>query len=139
MALASRLTYVSGSSYGAAATTFTASCLLTDAVGDCVYMTGDYSVARADITDASKVPAVGVIISKPTTSTAIVRTHGEITGVYTGLVSGKVYFLGATGVPVVSPPVAGLNPFVYIQKIGLAISSNVLLVTPNFSLVKVLP
>jgi hypothetical protein len=114
-------------------------CLATDAVGDFVYITGNkvgtrIQVTKADITNGAKMPAFGVIIDKPTSDTCTVQWTGEVSGVFSGLTAGSVHFLSDTGVPVPTLPAPGVTH--YLQKLGVATSSNSLVLQGSSDLVK---
>lgn len=111
-----------------------ANCLASDSVGDCVYITGDrvaglYQVTRVDIEDAAKIPTIGIIQSKSSSTECIVHLHGVLEGVFTGMTPNKVQFIGFSGSIVESLPVANSVPgFVWIQSVGQALASDVIMV-----------
>lgn len=111
-------------------------CLGTDAVGDFVYVTGDAvagrpQVTKADITDVLKLPALGVITLKPTGTTCTVQWK-ELAAVG-GLTSGRVHWVGLDGKATAVVPAASGH---YAQKVGMAVSSNLLLLAPDYNLVR---
>ena len=125
-----------------AAKSFLATCLSTDLVGDCVYSRADpgldgiYQVERADPRDPAKVPAVGVIIEKLTGTSCWVQWIGELPS--GGLVHSRQAFVGPDGrltqdATLLVPLVGGV---LFVQNMGVAMSPNILLLMPNFSLVK---
>src|SRR4029077_18113206 len=71
-------------------------CLSSAAVGKAVYLSASDAVDDADGTDNTKMPAIGFINSKPTTTSCIVQYDGEVTGL-SGLTAGTLYYFGATG------------------------------------------
>jgi hypothetical protein len=106
-------------------------CFVTDLVGDFVYIMGDkvggtYQVSKADIDDVSKMPSVGVIVSKSSASDAVVQVLGLIRGLYSGLTPQKRYFLGADSRPsaTYTRPTTG---FRLVQVVGIAVASDELL------------
>lgn len=112
-----------------------ADCQVSDAVGDLVYITGPmvggkYVVTRADVTDLTKMPAVGVVIAKVSGTQAVIQRYGDVIGQYTGLVPGKVYWVGTDGRPSVTPPAAGVGQRAYWQAIGVAVDPDVLFLSP---------
>lgn len=113
--------------------------MLTDQVGDAVYvranMNGFYKVARADVAVFSKIPAIGIIVRKWDFTNALVQIMGEIRNVYTGLTYGRTYFVGADGKPNLSPPEPTPGGRAYVQPIGVALDSTVLLVEPAKSII----
>lgn len=105
-------------------------CQTTDAVGDLVYvMAGNRVVKKADVLDYYGMPAIGIILTKPTTATAQVQISGLVRGLYTGLSPGRLYFVGLDGRPNMAPPTGPARRFV--QPIGTAVDTNVLFLQPN--------
>jgi hypothetical protein len=119
----------------AASNVFSATCLATDLVGNFAYVTGPYAVTTVDISDSTKIPTIGVIISKSTPTTCVVQWHGEVSGLYVGLIPGKMYFVGSDGRPSATVPVI-ISGYGYIQKIGVGLNPSTLLVMPSLELVK---
>ena len=118
--------------------TFDADCPSGAAVGDAVYVTGVKvggvtQVATADITSYSAMPALGVIVSKPTTVTCLVQYAGEV-AVYSGLTPGRVYMLDQNGEPTAALPTVGSDH--YVQRIGIATSTDSMLLSLDTTLVK---
>lgn len=73
----------------------TLNCSTSEQVYDVVYVSGTDTVARTDASNASKVDAVGWIISKPTTTTCHISAQpGPVSGA-TGLVAGQPVYLSA--------------------------------------------
>lgn len=103
------------------------------AVGDLVYITGDavggrYQVARADAFDFSKMPVVGAIVGKTSSTQATVQWTGEIRGIYSSMTPGRLYFLSSAGTPSLVPPVpSGGNPQAHIQAVGVALTPTILM------------
>jgi hypothetical protein len=118
-----------------------ADCLVTDAVGDCVYIrgasiSGRFQVERADISDALKMPAVGLIASKQSATSCNVLLNGIAT--LTGLIPGKPYFVSDTGpITSVRPVASGVAKFV--QHMGVALDATRLSLSPNHHMTKVIP
>lgn len=113
----------------------TATCDSGDSVGDLVYISGpklgsDYQVQRADPSDYAKFPAVAVIVAKLSSTRAVLQFQGEVKGVYTGLIPGKIYWAGASGSPSATPPVAGVGGKMRVQSIGVAVDTDVLRLEP---------
>lgn len=117
------------------------SCLTTDSIGDAVYVVsvgtgGIYEVAKADPSSHSSMPAIGILMQKTDPDNGFVQFFGEIKGMYTGLTPGRSYFVGSNGRPSLTPPGPGVAPSrAYIQAIGIAIDSDVLLLNPHGSMV----
>ncbi len=74
------------------------------AVGNAVYVTGPKvsGILQVDVADPSSstsMPAVGVVISKPTTTTCVVQGMGPVASIYGSLTAGSVYVVGTDGNP----------------------------------------
>jgi hypothetical protein len=95
------------------------------AVGDLVYSTGNYTADKADNVSGSTAPAIGMVIAKPTATTATVAYAGEIPG-FVGLTAGTQYFLGTSGAMVVGAGVP-TAPLSISQEIGTALNGTTLL------------
>lgn len=119
-----------------ARTKTTAICSANDLVGDLVYVTAglsgsEYQVAKADISTPEKMPVIAVIIAKLSNTRCVIQLQGEIKGVYTGLIPGKTYFVGADGRPSALPPSPlGSGSKAYIQAAGVAVDDTILLFNP---------
>jgi hypothetical protein len=119
-----------------------ANCLSTDFVGHCVYITGPvagelYQVTTADPLDgATKMPSLGIIISKSSPTQCVVQVAGEMNGVVTGLTPNKVVFVSSAGVLTHVPPTPPVGVLAYIQSMGIATSTDRVLVQPDFSIIK---
>ena len=64
-------------------------------VGNLVYIDATDHVALADSGSSGTMPAIGVVVSKPTTTTCVVQYGGEVTGLT--VVAGTLYYVGAAG------------------------------------------
>lgn len=106
---------------------FNASCLASDLVGNLVYASGEGAVRTADAMQTYIV--VGVITRKTNATTAIVQKEGYVSGLFTHLVPGKQYFLGANGNLASAPFAAGTVQ--YLQPVGMAVKDNVLYLQPS--------
>jgi len=118
-----------------------ANCLATDVVGDCVYVTGDtiggfYQVTRADPHDQTKMPSIGVIISKKNPTECRVQFIGEVLGVYTSLTPRGTLFVGSDGRLSHSPPVPLPGGYAFVQPMGSAVSHHVVVMLPSLALTK---
>jgi hypothetical protein len=97
------------------------SCASGLAAGDWVYVSAANTVAKADADDTSKLPCIGVIVSKPTSTTCVVQTTGEVT--LSGLTAGALYYLsGTAGAITTTVPTDNAIP------IGIAKSTTVLVI-----------
>lgn len=117
---------------------FDANCTAGTAVGDAVYITGakvggKQQVATVDITDYNKVPAIGVVTAKTIATDCTVQYGGEV-AIYSGLTPGRVYLIDQNGEPTSSLPSPGVDH--YVQRLGVATSSDSLLLQVDVSLVK---
>ncbi len=111
------------------ADSFDATCQAADAVGSLVYSKSDFEVETIDILDAAKMPAIGVITEKITTTTCVVQVFGPLE--IAGLTAGARYWAGASAVPVDSHPTPGSGQVVVAQVVGVAISTDELLLDPE--------
>lgn len=118
--------------------TFEGVCLATDQVGDFVYMAGAGLTTRlADPSDLMKIPAVGCIVSKPTSTSGVVQTSGVVSGVFAGLTPGRPVYVDRTGRAVSPAPTPDVGESLFIQAVGIALDSNLLLLVPSTTLVRV--
>lgn len=118
-------------------------CLSTDLVGKCMSVrdqpVGDqWSVQTADPYDLDKMPSIGVLVSKSTSTTGIMQVLGPC-DIFSGLdITKPVYFVGINGDPVsVCPSASGSSTGkLYVQVFGKAISTNILFLNPNLNMTK---
>jgi len=118
-----------------------ANCLSSDAIGDVVHISGDsvsgrVQVTKVDILDYSKMPGVGVIVSKASATDCMILRYGILN--VAGLLPGKTYFVGADGRPTNIPPVAPSGGKAFVQVVGVAMDSSRLLLNPSFNLTRVI-
>lgn len=110
---------------------FEANCLATDLINHFVRVVGNTlsvpDVTKADPTDALKMPAVGVIVQKPTATTCLVQVAGQILS-FSPVVAGTWYYVGTSAFPVVTPPAFPGIP----QVIGVGLDTARLLLRPGF-------
>ncbi len=123
--LLSRLTAVEDSVSGLAADGGPYTCLAGDAVLDAVYLSAADTIALADADNASKIPAVGILISKDSDTEANVRFAGVVSG-FVGLTAGAIYYLSATAGDITATPPSAPHA----APIGIAVSTTKLLVVP---------
>lgn len=97
----------------------TYTCLSGDAVGDWVYISAASTVAKADADDTAKLPVIGVIVSKPTATSCVVQTTGQVT--LSGLTEGSIYYLSGTAGAITATPVTD-----HAVPVGVAKSTTVL-------------
>jgi hypothetical protein len=109
--------------------TFDSSCQAGDAVGNLVYSKADDEVETIDITDSSKMPAVGIILEKITATTCVVQTFGPYE--IAGLTPGQRYWAGAAGTPSNLFPTASPGGIAIAQVIGFAHTTDELILDPE--------
>lgn len=128
------ITTDSGTAGGAGATTFTVNCQSTDSVGDFVMATPGTgtTVKKATLSGIKTTPAIGVIISKPTGTSAVLQVTGVVNS-FTGLTPGVRYFVGNNARPDASDPPSGVTAGTQfgLQCIGIALDSSSLLLIPT--------
>ena len=101
-----------------------AKCLVTDLIGDCVHVRGDsdlqgnYLVERADPTNPTKMPAVGIILEKTAADTCWILSLDEMD--VSGLTPSRPLFVGLDGRPTHTTPDWPATR----QNIGIALSST---------------
>lgn len=111
---------------------FDATCTSAEAVGDLVVVTGTLKkVSRATMALLASTPVVGVVISKASSTTAVVQVGGVVRNIYSGLTPGATYFVGADGRPSSTLPTGTLGTELYVQHIGTAIDSTTLAFQPK--------
>jgi len=120
-------------------TTRLCGCLPTDVVGNFVYITGPSiaglpQVTTVDPTDDAKMPALGIIVTKPTGTTCTVQLAGDVT--IPGLIPNKRYFVGSAGTLSPTPPVPTPGNYAYVQLVGIATDTNLLTLLPTGLLIK---
>ena len=98
------------------------------AVGDAVYFTGPSAVDLADALSVSTAPAIGLVFSKPTTTTCIVMLEGEFTGL-SGIVTDATYYLDDTAGDVTTTPPSA--PGEVVQPLAVGKNTTTLILTPN--------
>jgi len=92
-------------------------------VGDVVYMSAANTVDRAFGGVPPTLQAIGVVITKPTTTTARVLGDGHSGDIYTGLSFGTIYYLSSTTPGKISATPASA-PGERFQAIGTASSAT---------------
>lgn len=110
-------------------------CLAGDAIGNAVYITGDsvngvFQVASCDPTNRNKMPAVGIIISKPSSTKAEICFSGLVYASWTTFTPQTVYFVGTLGVLATSTTFGNM-----VQPIAVAISNSFLKVIEGLPIV----
>lgn len=101
-------------------------CLLGDAVGDPVYLTGPNTCASADAGIPATMPVLGIISQKPIATECWIVTQGAIEKAAWGLTPGDTYWVAAGGgITNVAPTASGQA----VQEIGYAKNATTLFVT----------
>jgi hypothetical protein len=114
-----------------------ADCTVDEDVGDFVHISGNpidnkEQVRKANPESISGMPAVGVIIFKPSTVTCLVQWFGETPDIFTGLVAGQRYFVGVDARAVDLPPRDAAGRLAQIM--GVATTPTRFYVQPNSQL-----
>jgi hypothetical protein len=99
---------------------------------DLVYCTGETMADKADNSSVVTAPIIGIVINKPTDTTATLVFFGIVSG-FSGLTPGTDLFLGNNG-GIIVPPLPE-TPGTVIQKIGQALNSTTLLLDPDTPIV----
>lgn len=113
-----------------------ADCPVSVAIGDLVYVTGTevggiVQVDRADPALRAKMPAIGLVTAKTTTTRCTVHKFGLVTPSLT-LTAGERYFVGTLGTLSSGPPPrTGPGTETLVQLIGYAVKSNELFFNPG--------
>ena len=108
-------------------------CLVDDDVGNCVYIRGDragekWRVETADPTDDTKMPAAGVLISKHDSTSGVMQLFG-VCNLFTDMTPGQPVLVGTDGDLVDEVPVISVGDLFWAQQIGIAVASDVLLLS----------
>lgn len=99
------------------------SCPPTVALYDAVYLSGANAVDLADGDNPITFPCMGIVVEKPTATTAKVAYAGKVAG-FAGLVPGDTYFIDTTPGQITNT--APSNPGDVVQKIGWARNATTL-------------
>lgn len=110
-------------------------CLSSDSIGDSVYIRagfagGRWQVAKADPGDDAKMPAVGILISKSSTTEGEVQLWGEVPSIFSSLSIGRTYHVDYNGVTL-NVPIIGVNGYSWVQDFGFALSDDILFLVGN--------
>ena len=125
--------------------TFAANCLAGDAVGACVYISGASvgavpQVRTCDPSNETKMPAVGIIVSKASATDATVQRFAiaDLSASAAVLVPASRAWVGFAGLPVTTVPTAGASPsgYVMLQTVGVATEVAALEVKINADMLK---
>lgn len=106
----------------------TFSCPTSVSVGDVVYQSAADAVDRASATSTATLPAIGFVITKPTTTSCTVRKEGSITK--SGLVPRAIYSVGLTPGTITNDVSAFVTGNV-VQNVATAADATTLLLSIN--------
>ena len=114
---------------------FKAICLATDLEGDFVYVMGNkvgafYQVTKTDISTDAKVPAIGVIVRKQTSTFCTVQTTGLVRNLLTNLTPNATVFVGDDSRATETIPPRPLAGYKYIQIVGRSMSETEFILSP---------
>jgi hypothetical protein len=114
---------------------FEADCPAGVLAGDVVYMSADkvggvFQVDKVDITDETKMPAVGIVQEKESATRCRVMVKGLF--ISSGLTRGKKYAVSTSGTLTATNPTPPGSGYAIIQVMGVAISDTELLLNPSF-------
>jgi hypothetical protein len=101
-------------------------------VGQLIYVTGAFVGDLADASAPATTPVVGMIIVKPTPTTATVLYLGESpVGLLAGLAIGSEYFLSLVAGGIIIEGSAPIGVGEVVQRVGVAITATQLLFNPD--------
>jgi hypothetical protein len=100
-------------------------------VGDLVYATGAFSADKASSLSPVTMPCIGIVTAKPIATSATILYYGESPAVFAGLIPGSEYFVGLVAGTLVIKSGSPAAPGEVSQRVGVAISGNHLLFTPD--------
>lgn len=98
-------------------------------VGDLVYATGADAADLADNSAVSSMPCFGIVIAKPTATTATLAFMGLVAGL-SGMTPGLEQYVGTTGARVEAGSLPSALGSV-IQQVGIAISPTTMILAPQ--------
>jgi len=101
--------------------------------GDVVYISGIDTVDLADNNNLTTVPCIGMVESKPSSTTCKVKNSGEIEGLAFSITPGQKYYLGTAGGVTTTPPTASNT---IVQIIGVGVKTGVMLMTLSYNFVQ---
>lgn len=113
-----------------------ADCTVNEQVGMWVCISGTKvagrdQVRKADPTDYTRWPSVGVVVSKETDTRCFVQWFGETTDIFSGLDAGEPYFVGSDSYSSDNSPTPAPGGEARAQKIGVATSETQIYVMPS--------
>lgn len=119
---------------GGAVTAAVAICDASDAVNDLVYISGPkvgaaIRVSKVDITDQGKMPSIGAIQSKSTSTDCVVFLRGTLT--VSGASDGDQMFAGVNGEIAVGGPGRPSSGFRTYQHVGFGTATDTIQLNPD--------
>jgi len=103
-------------------------CLAGVSVRQVVYQSAAGTVAQADASNASKMPAIGFVVTKPSSLACYLQDEDELGG-FVGLTAGAAYYVDPAtpgGITATQPDVLAGE---IVQQVGVAKSATVLRIT----------
>lgn len=118
---------------------FRALCTVDEVVGKAVYISGPkvgdlYPVRLAYPSDETKMPVVGFVVHKYSTTECLVQQHGRMSGVFSGLAVGRYNAQEDGEIDVLAPP-AGSGGYAWVQAVGFAMDEDVFYVSPSMDII----
>ena len=95
---------------------------------DAVYLKGSDLYAKANATAITTMPVAGFIVSKPSATTGLLRSAGELTG-FVGLVPTTQYFAALVAGQITSTPPATPGSGNVVEGLGRAKDATTLIVS----------
>ena len=121
--------------------TLVANCAQDVSIGDCVYIstvTNSTSIiVKSNPSDGTKMPSAGIVVFKTSPTVCKVQMTGMIEDIYINLIVGKPVFVGLDGRLTQTPP-RPIEDFVFLQPMGMAINQDVILLSPQFMMTKII-
>ena len=116
-------------------------CTSDELVGNFVYLHsidggGIYNVRRASCDYVDKMPSIGVIVKKNSSTECFVQTSAIVRDIFSDLSIGKTYKIDSDGGIVVPAPSPGINGYSMIQFIGLSYNNDSLSLSIDFNMKK---
>ncbi len=99
------------------------------AVGDLIYATGVNTADQADSAGVATMPCFGIVLAKPTATTATAIYAGQAGG-FAGMTPGLEQYVGTLGARVEAGALP-TTPGSVIQRIGIAVNATTLIFSPQ--------
>jgi hypothetical protein len=116
-------------------------CTALESVEDVVYISGNpvsgvIQVRTVDPTLRSKMPGIGIIISKSSDTDCRIKLFGVIENFYTGLTANGPLYVGIDGRLTHTPPTPTVGSSVYKQIFGEAFGADMIMVSPQLLMIR---